>query len=105
MNLFNFLLKMPNFPNDKKTFLDNANKLLLEARKLYKKSCILSASKKIIVEIRGSEFLEMPLYDRSKLLFSGKLSWLKQEVCFRMKETWKKEGLFKRKMENKLIVW
>ena len=56
--------------------LDSANKLLEESRKIYKKSCILSASNKIIVEIRGSEFLEMPLYNNNELLFCGSRSWL-----------------------------
>ena len=53
--------------------LDSANKLLAVVRKLYKKSCLLSLSSKIIVEIRGSEFLDMPLYQDGKLLFSAEI--------------------------------
>ena len=56
--------------------LDAANILLEKARKFYKKSGILSASNKIIVEVRGSEFIEMPLYKEGQLLFSGDLKWL-----------------------------
>ena len=53
--------------------LESANKLLAVIRKLYKKSCLLSVSSKIIVEIRGSEFLEMPLYQNGELLFNDKI--------------------------------
>lgn len=52
--------------------LDAANKLLILAQKQYKKSYLLSINKKIIVEIRGSEFLEMPLYQDSSCLFNDK---------------------------------
>ncbi len=60
--------------------LASAHALLEKARKLYKKSCILSTSSKIIVEVRGSEFIEMPLYREGKLLFSGDLEWLKNLI-------------------------
>ena len=75
--------------------LESANLLLQEARQWYKKSSILSANKKIMVEIRGSEFMEMPLYENGKLLFNGDLSWLKQEVNSRMNRIWEKEEEFK----------
>jgi tRNA wybutosine-synthesizing protein 3 len=80
--------------------LGAANNLLLEARTLYKKSCILSASNKIIVEIRGSEFIEMPLYENGKLLFNESLSWLTQEVNSRLKKIWKKEEEFRKLIEK-----
>lgn len=51
--------------------LASANRLLTIARKLHKKSGLLSISKKIIVEIRGSEFLELPLYLNKRLLFDN----------------------------------
>ncbi len=64
----------------------NAANILLEAsRKIYKKSSILSASNKIIVEIRGSEFLEMPLYKDKELLFSGSWEWLAGYINAKMK--------------------
>ncbi len=53
-----------------------ANRLVESARKIYKKSCILTLSNKIIVEIRGSEIIEMPLYRDGKLLYHGELFWL-----------------------------
>jgi tRNA wybutosine-synthesizing protein 3 len=76
--------------------LDVSNRLLEKARKIYKKSCILSASNKIIVEIRGSEFVEMPLYQDRILLFNQSFSWLKKEVNSRFKSIWKKEVQFKK---------
>ncbi len=48
--------------------LTSANLLLNVSRRIYKKSCILSASNKILVEIRGSEFLETPLHADDKAL-------------------------------------
>lgn len=68
--------------------LEAANKLLLEARKLYKKSCLLTASNKIIVEIRGSEQLEMPFYLDGKLLYAGELEWLKNFINQKMERMW-----------------
>ena len=50
--------------------IPSANMLLEQAQRVYKKSCILSASNKIIVELRGSEFMEMPLYNDGTLLIS-----------------------------------
>ncbi len=72
--------------------LDGANKLLESCRRIYKKSCILSASNKIIVEIRGSEFVEMPLFRDGQLLFSGEIEWLVGLVNYRLKRVWEKMG-------------
>jgi len=69
--------------------LETARTLLEKARKFYKKSCILSASSKIMVEIRGSEFMEMPLYKDGKLLFSGDLEWLKDLINSKLEKMWK----------------
>jgi tRNA wybutosine-synthesizing protein 3 len=70
--------------------LDSANKLLELSRRIYKKSCILSASNKVIVEIHGSEFIEMSLYKDGKLLFSGEIEWLVGLVNSRMKKIWER---------------
>lgn len=56
--------------------LDTAVTLLEQSHRIYKKSCILSISNKIIVEVRGSEVVEMPLYRDGKLLFSNDLQEL-----------------------------
>lgn len=53
-----------------------ANRLVELARQIYKKSCLLTISNKIIVEIRGSELVGMPLYQDGKELFSGEKGWL-----------------------------
>lgn len=76
--------------------LDSANQFLNLTRKLYKKSSILSISNKIIVEIRGSEFLEMPLYLDNQKLFSGDLGWLTSLINQRLKRIWKKEKEFEK---------
>jgi len=68
--------------------LGTANALLEKARKFYKKSCILSASNKIIVEIRGSEFMEMPFYKDGELLFSGDVRWLKDLINSKLEKMW-----------------
>ncbi len=60
--------------------LNAANQLLEKAKQIYKKSCLLSASNKILVEIKGSELVEMPLYLDGKLLYQGELKWLVQLV-------------------------
>jgi len=60
--------------------LTAANKFLSLAQKVYKKSTLLSISNKIIVEIRGSEFMEMPLYLDGKVLFNGDINWLTELV-------------------------
>ncbi|MDP3640520.1 MAG: tRNA wybutosine-synthesizing 3 family protein [Nanoarchaeota archaeon] len=52
------------------------HRLLILARMQYKKSCLLSLGKKLIVEVRGSEFIEMPLYNKGRFLFAGEISFL-----------------------------
>ncbi len=79
--------------------LNAANHLLEEIRHLYKKSCILSASNKIIVEIRGSEFIEMPLYEEGQLLFSGDVNWLVELINQKMGKMWGGMG----KIHSKII--
>ena len=76
--------------------LKAAHTLLEKARKFSKKSCILSASSKIIVEIRGSEFMEMPLYRDGELLFSGDFSWLKEIINQKLEKMWKDMEKFKK---------
>lgn len=70
--------------------LESANKLLEQCRYIYKKSCILSASNKLIVEIRGSEFIEMPLFRDGQLLFNGEMEWLVGLVNYKLKRMWEK---------------
>ena len=75
--------------------LGSANKLLLESKKLYKKSCILSANNKIIVEIRGSESLEMPFYLDGKIMYIGKIDWLTDLINKKLEQIWDKTEQFK----------
>ena len=77
-----------------------ANTLLSMAKEIYKKSCILSASNKIIVEIRGGEFLEMPFYKDSNLLFSGDINWLTQFVNDKFETIWKNTKKLEREIKK-----
>ncbi len=56
--------------------MEHAIALLDAARTVYKKSCLLSIRNKIIVEMRGSEVVEMPYSLNGVLLFSGSREWL-----------------------------
>lgn len=76
--------------------LEAANVLLNKARKDYKKSSILSASNKIIVEVKGSEFMEMPLYKDGRLLFSGDLDWLRDLINTKLNQMWENLEKFRR---------
>lgn len=60
--------------------LEAAAELLEQARIIYKKSSIISIAHKIIVEIRGSEVIEMPLYNDGKLLWDEQLELLVELV-------------------------
>ena len=81
--------------------LVSATTLLDEVRKIYKKSCILSASNKIIVEIRGSEFMEMPLYLNEKLVFSGDVYWLKDLINEKLERIWRGVEKLEKSIKNK----
>ena len=60
--------------------LDSATKLLNLAKSVYKQSNILTISNKIILEIKGSQAISMPLFDDNKLLFNKNLEWLRDLV-------------------------
>lgn len=76
--------------------LNAANFLLEKAKKIYKKSCILSASNKIIVEIRGSEMIEMPWYKEGVLLYPGEFLWLRDLINSKLRQIWNNTEKFKR---------
>jgi len=79
--------------------IEAANHLLTLAKTLYKKSNILSISNKIIVEIRGSELLEMPFYENNNLVFSGDLDWLTSFVNQKLESVWEKVENLKTKLK------
>lgn len=70
--------------------LDAANLLLDEVKGLYKKSSILTARNKIIVEIRGGELIEMPFYQDGKLVFCGDREWLIDFINRNQEKNWKR---------------
>ena len=78
--------------------IEAANRLLEKARQIYKKSCILSLSNKVIIEVRGSELIEMPLFLNGKILFQEELSWLVGLVKEKLERMWKGMDLFKKKI-------
>lgn|SRR3989338_5029477 len=80
--------------------LAKANQLLQIARTIYKKSSILSASNKIIVELHASQFIEMPLYQNHELLFSGNLQWLTDIINTKLQENWQQIELLRKKIEK-----
>ncbi len=88
--------------------LNSANRLLEKAKSIYKKSCLLSVSNKIIVEVRGSEFIEMPWCQDGKLLFSGDGKWLASLINGKFEIVWKKMEKFNGDMSklylNKTII-
>ena len=82
--------------------LQSAKALLDLAKPLFKKSCLLSIRNKIIIEIRGSEGIEMPLYRGGRLLFpEEELPWLTELLNEKMKKIWEKKEEM-RKILNKL---
>ena len=78
-----------------------ANTFLELMRRLYKKSCLLSIQNKIIVEVRGSEFMEMPLYQDGKKLFAGDREWLVELINEKLEKMW--EG--REKAERIVAGW
>jgi len=78
--------------------LEAAQKLLDLAHQFYKKSALLSVRNKLIVEIRGSEFMEIPFYLEGQLLFSGEQRWLVELINAKLKQIWEKIEKFKQKI-------
>jgi tRNA wybutosine-synthesizing protein 3 len=71
--------------------IESANHLLQEVHKFYKKSSILSIANKIILEIRSSESIEMPLYENNQLLFpKTHHTFLINMINQKMNEMWNK---------------
>ncbi len=81
--------------------LEAANKLLDLAKLLYKKSCLLGIKNKIMVEIRGSEFVEMPLFKEGKLLFpEEEFVWLTELLNEKIKKVWEKTEKLREKLDE-----
>jgi len=78
--------------------LETADKLLDLVRVIYKKSSLLSFNKKIILEVRDSGSVEMPLYKKGELIFSGELSWLVELMNEKLEKNWKKMNKLKKNL-------
>ncbi len=81
--------------------LEVANEFLERVRRRYKKSCLLSIQNKIMVEVRGSEFLEMPLYIGGKLVFCGDKEWLVELINKKLEKNWAKMDMFCKEIKNR----
>ena len=81
--------------------LDSGNSLLDQIKTIYKKSGFLSVKNKIIIEIRGSEFLEMPFYLDGKILFNSDLTLLQELINNKFKEMEIKQE----KLEKKITLF
>lgn len=69
--------------------LDSALALLNQAKTVFKKSSLLSAANKIIVELKGSEFLELPLAKDQQFLIKEKyLELLIRIINRKLKRIW-----------------
>ncbi|MBI2572989.1 hypothetical protein HYV86_03975 [Candidatus Woesearchaeota archaeon] len=77
-----------------------ANRFVEAARAICKKSCILTASKKIIIEIRDSAVVEMPFYDRGELVFAGDKEWLVSYCNDKLEKSWKRLAKLKKMVEE-----
>ena len=76
-----------------------AVQLLNLARPLFKKSCLLSIRNKIIVEIHGTEILEMPYSKDGVVLYKGDMEWLVNYINKKLDRISKSIILFTKKME------
>ena len=80
--------------------IESANTLLQTAKEVFKKSSILSISRKIIVEIQGSDKVDMPFYENTTLVYTGNQKLLMNLLNNKLQKTWDQIELLK----NKLII-
>jgi len=79
--------------------LKQANFFLELVKTVYKKSSLLSFQNKIVVEVRGSEFVEMPFYQEGKILFNKDLAWMINLINEKLTLMWNKQH----KLEKKIM--
>lgn len=81
-----------------------AASLLLDlAKTMFKKSCLLTVKNKIIVEIRGSQFVEMPFFLQGMAFYSEDpipRSWLVEELNTKLKRQWQLMGILEQKIKE-----
>jgi tRNA wybutosine-synthesizing protein 3 len=68
--------------------IESANTLLQTARNIFKKSSILSINRKIIIEIQGSDKVDMPFYENSTLVYTGNQENLMNLLNAKLQKTW-----------------
>ena len=77
--------------------LEDAKTLLQTAQTIYKKSSLLTLNKKIIVEIRDSEIIDMPFYE-DKLVYSGNTQKLAKLINQKLQNNWQKMEKLRKKI-------
>lgn len=81
--------------------IEDANRLLDTIRQHFKHSGIMAARKKIMLEIRGSEFIETPIAEKGKLLVNGiYLKKLIREANKKLKQTHQKINVLTAALAN-----
>jgi tRNA wybutosine-synthesizing protein 3 len=70
--------------------LNVANRFLQHVKTIYKKSSILTMNNKVVVEIRASQFIEMPYVIHGSVVFSGDVNWLIELINFKLEKNWVK---------------
>lgn len=79
--------------------LVSAKRLLAQAKPFFKKSSLLSLSNKLIVEIKGSEFIELPLLlSRQFLVKEAYLPFLARLLNLKLAQNHQKISLFQKKI-------
>lgn len=81
--------------------LNSANKFLELAKRIFKKSSLLSVQNKIMVEVRGSEWLEMP-FSREGLKLFSQPEFLLDLVNSKLNKIHQNTDLFFRELKPKL---
>ncbi|PIN88066.1 hypothetical protein COV12_00470 [Candidatus Woesearchaeota archaeon CG10_big_fil_rev_8_21_14_0_10_32_24] len=78
--------------------LDSANELLQLAKSVFKKSSILSINRKFIVELQGSDKVDMPFYEDGNLVYAGDQEWLQNLLNHKLQKTWEQMELLRQKL-------
>ncbi len=77
--------------------IDSANTLLQTAKEVFKKSSILSINRKTIIEIQGSDKVDMPFYEESTLVYTGNQESLMNLLNKKLQKSWDKVEILKKK--------
>ena len=81
--------------------LEDADRLLRLARKMFRRAGIISLGRKTTVEIQGSEKMEMPIMHKGKLLYSEQtISLILHQANLRLKRAHRQIRAFEKIVES-----